>query len=125
GFRGGMFSSSLFLGSLFGSAMGTILTALPWASADKTVYVLAGMGAVAAAVVGAPITMILLVLEATSDFSATIGVTVAVIIASFTVRHWFGFSFATWRFHIRGVPLRGAHDVGWLNDFSVARLMRR
>jgi len=126
GFRGGMFSSSLFLGSLFGSAVGTILTAIvPWASADKTVYVLAGMGAVAAAVVGAPITMVLLVLEATADFSATIGVTVAVIIASFTVRHWFGYSFATWRFHIRGVPLRGAYDVGWLNDFSVARLMRR
>jgi len=76
-------------------------------------------------VVGAPITMVLLVLEATADFSATIGVTVAVIIASFTVRHWFGYSFATWRFHIRGVPLRGAYDVGWLNDFSVARLMRR
>jgi CIC family chloride channel protein len=126
GFRGGMFSSSLFLGSLFGGAAGTVLTAiLPWASADRIVYVLAGMGAVAAAVVGAPITMILLVLEATSDFSATVGVTVAVIVASFTVRNWFGYSFATWRFHIRGVPLRGAQDIGWLHDFTVGRLMRR
>jgi CIC family chloride channel protein len=126
GFRGGMFSSSLFLGSLFGGAAGTVLTTLlPWASADRMIYILAGMGAVAAAVVGAPITMILLVLEATSDFSATIGVTVAVIVASFTVRHWFGYSFATWRFHIRGVPLRGAQDIGWLHDFTVGRLMRR
>jgi CIC family chloride channel protein len=125
GFRGGMFSSSLFLGSLFGSVFGALAAGLPFVSDDRTIYVLAGMGAVAAAIVGAPVTMILLVLEATADFSATIGVTVAVIIASFTVRHWFGYSFATWRFHVRGVPLRGAYDVGWLQDLTVARVMRR
>lgn len=126
GFRGGMFSSSLFLGSLFGSAVGMLASAtIPYVSEDPTIFLLAGMGAVAAAIVGAPVTMILLVLEATADFSATIGVTVAVIIASFTVRHWFGYSFATWRFHVRGVPLRGAYDVGWLQDLTVARVMRR
>lgn len=126
GFRGGMFSSSLFLGSLFGSAFGALATlGVPFLTDDRTIYVLAGMGAVAAAVVGAPVTMILLVLEATADFSATIGVTVAVIIASFTVRHWFGYSFATWRFHVRGVPVRGAYDVGWLQDLTVGRVMRR
>ena len=87
-------------------------------------FILAGMGAVAAAVVGAPVTMILLVLEVTADFSATIGVTTAVIVASLLVRYWFGYSFATWRFHLRGVPLRGAYDVGWLQDLTVGRLMQ-
>lgn len=126
GFRGGMFSSSLFLGSMFGNAVGAVAGyCLPWLAPHVILYVLAGMGAVAAAVVGAPITMILLVLESTSDFSATIGVTIAVIIASFTVRHWFGYSFATWRFHVRGVALRSAHDIGWLQDLTVAKLMRR
>jgi chloride channel protein, CIC family len=126
GFRGGMFSSSIFLGSLFGRGVGTAFAyALPWLAPHMTVFVLAGMGAVAAAVVGAPITMILLVLESTSDFPATIGVTTAVILASFTVRHWFGYSFATWRFHVRGVALRSAHDVGWLQDLVVGKVMRR
>jgi len=126
GFRGGMFSSSLFLGALLGSTFGVVaalvFTSLP---PDHTVFILAGMGAVAAAVVGAPVTMIMLVLEVTANFYATIGVTVSVVIAWVVVRNWFGYSFATWRFHVRGVPLRGAHDIGWLHDLTVTKLMRR
>jgi CIC family chloride channel protein len=126
GFRGGMFSSSLFIGTLFGSAVAAVVGhVIPWMAPNPTIFVLAGMGAVAAAVVGAPVTMILLVLEATSDFSAMVGVTAAVIVASLGVRTWFGYSFATWRFHLRGVPLRGAHDIGWLQDLTVDRLMVR
>lgn len=126
GFRGGMFSSSLFLGALFGAAVVAILHRLmPGTTLNDTAYILAGMGAVAAGVVGAPMTMILLVLESTSDFSATLGVTVAVIIAVLVVRHWFGYSFATWRFHLRGVALHSPHDIGWLHDLQVANLMRR
>ncbi len=126
GFRGGMFSSSLFMGSLFGGIVGVLAADVsPALAAHHSVFILAGMGAVAAAVVGAPVTMILLVLEVTSDFSATIGVTAAVLLASFTARQWFGYSFATWRFHIRGVALHGGHDIGWLQDLTAGRLMRR
>jgi len=126
GFRGGMFSSSLFLGALYGAAVVLGLHKLmPGATINETSYVLAGMGAVAAGVVGAPLTMILLVLESTSDFSATLGVTVAVIVSILVVRHGFGYSFATWRFHLRGVALHSPHDIGWLHDLQVANLMRR
>ncbi|HXP04403.1 MAG TPA: chloride channel protein, partial [Stellaceae bacterium] len=126
GFRGGMFSSSLFLGALYGSAVALILHQLmPGLAFNATIYILAGMGAVAAGVVGAPVTMILLVLESTSDFSATLGVTVSVIISILVVRHGFGYSFATWRFHLRGVALHSPHDIGWLHDLQVANLMRR
>jgi CIC family chloride channel protein len=41
------------------------------------------------------------------------------------VRLTFGYSFATWRFHVRGVPIRGASDIGWMHDLIVGRLMRR
>jgi CIC family chloride channel protein len=126
GFRGGMFSSSLFLGALYGAAVALILHHLmPGVAFNSTIYILAGMGAVAAGVVGAPMTMTLLVLEATSDFSATLGVTVSVIVAILVVRHGFGYSFATWRFHLRGVALHSPHDIGWLHDLQVASLMRR
>lgn len=126
GFRGGMFSSSLYLGALFGAAASLIVhRLLPWAPPDEAVFVLAGMGAVAAGVVGAPMTMILLVLESTADFSATMGVTVAVVTAALVVRHWFGYSFATWRFHLRGVALHSPHDIGWLHELRVAKLMRQ
>jgi chloride channel protein, CIC family len=126
GFRGGMFSSSLYLGALYGAAVAIIVQRVaPWAAASDTVFILGGMGSLAAGVVGAPMTMIFLVLESTTDFSATLGVTAAVLASVLVVRHWFGYSFATWRFHLRGVALHSPHDIGWIHDLQVANLMRR
>jgi chloride channel protein, CIC family len=125
GFRGGLFSSALFLGTLFGAvfAQGAAYFA-PALEAQHNVFMLAGMGAVAAAIIGAPLTMVFLVLEATGDFQVTIAVVIAVTVASTIVRILFGYSFATWRFHLRGLSIRGAHDVGWISDMTVGRLMR-
>jgi CIC family chloride channel protein len=126
GFRGGLFSSSLFLGTLFGAACALVVARiLPGTPSDDLIFVLGGMGAVGAGIVGAPMTMIFLVLEATADFSATMGVTVAVVASALVVRHLFGYSFATWRFHLRGVALQSPHDIGWLLDLQVSKLMRR
>ena len=126
GFRGGLFSSSLFLGTLFGGSVVMALNVVaPSFDADPLVYTLVGMGAVGAAIVGAPITMILLVLESTRDFAATVGVTVGVIAATVAVRRWFGYSFATWRFHLRGLKITGAEDIGWIDSLTIGRVMRR
>jgi chloride channel protein, CIC family len=131
GFRGGLFSSSLLLGAVFGGAMVIVLQAairqLGFADLelDRIAYTLVGMSSVAAGIVGAPLTMIFLVLELTGSFIATLGVMVGVIIASLVVRLTFGYSFATWRFHVRGVPIRGAYDIGWLEDLTVGKLMQR
>jgi CIC family chloride channel protein len=126
GFRGGLFSTSLFLGSLFGSLAGAIVVRLaPGAGTDPLVYTLVGMGSVAAAIVGAPMTMIMIVLETTGDFAATIGVMVGVVTAAIAVRHWFGYSFATWRFHLRGLKIRSPEDVGWINELLIGPMMRR
>jgi CIC family chloride channel protein len=48
----------------------------------------------------------------------------ASLIASAYTRERFGYSFSTWRFHQRGIGIRGAHDIGWLADLTVGRLMR-
>ncbi|HZU91121.1 MAG TPA: chloride channel protein [Stellaceae bacterium] len=126
GFRGGMFSASLFLGSLFGTVVAGGLARIdPHLAIDSLVYTLVGMGAVAAAIVGAPVTMIMLVLETTGDFWVTIGVMVGVVTAAFAVRHWFGYSFATWRFHLRGLKIRSPEDVGWVDELMVGPMMRR
>jgi CIC family chloride channel protein len=131
GFRGGLFSSALLLGAVFGgAAVGAIdfvLNHLGFAGIelDRIAYTLVGMAAMAAGIIGAPLTMIFLVLELTSSFIAALGVMVGVIIASLVVRLAFGYSFATWRFHLRGVPIRGGHDVGWIAEMTVGTLMRR
>ncbi|MGH6860461.1 MAG: CBS domain-containing protein, partial [Phyllobacterium sp.] len=63
-------------------------------------------------------------LEITGDFPITALVLAAVIAASITVRNTFGYSFATWRFHLRGESIRSAHDVGWIRNLTVDKLMR-
>jgi CIC family chloride channel protein len=131
GFRGGLFSSALLLGGVYGGAAVVVLqgalsaVGLAYGEFDRVAYMLVGMASVAAAIVGAPVTMILLVLELTGSFPAALGVMVGVIIASVVVRLTFGYSFATWRFHLRGVPIRGGYDIGWIQDLTVGRLMRR
>src|SRR5579862_7834798 len=126
GFRGGLFSSALFLGALFGAASGGVVQHLiPGHPIDQLAYTLVGMGTVASAIVGAPITMILLVLELSANFYVSVGVMVGVIISSLIVRAGFGYSFATWRFHVRGVGIRSAADIGWIHDLTVNKLMRR
>jgi len=126
GFRGGLFSSSLYLGCLFGAAMIQGLGLLaPVSAGQQMVFMLVGMGAVAASIVGAPITMVLLVLEVTGDFDVALAVLAGVVTAATITRYSFGYSFATWRFHLRGKPIRGAHDVGWVSELTVDGLLRR
>ena len=125
GFRGGLFSASLLLGGLFGGVVYGLADALaPGVGIDRMLLVLVGMGSVAAGIVGAPVTMVLLVLEATLDVSAAAGVMIGVVVSTIVVRQAFGYSFATWRFHLRGVPIRGAYDIGWVAELTALRLMR-
>ncbi|GAB2178203.1 chloride channel protein [Dongia sp. agr-C8] len=126
GLRGGLFSSSLYIGALLGALIGQLAALIdPILSTESITFTMVGMGAVGAAIVGAPVTMILLVLELTASYSITVGVIVAVLLASFGVRQWFGYSFSTWRFHQRGLKLKGAHDIGWIQDLTAETLMQR
>jgi CIC family chloride channel protein len=47
------------------------------------------------------------------------------VTAAIAVRHWFGYSVATWRFHLRGLSIRSPEDVGWINELLVGPMMRR
>jgi chloride channel protein, CIC family len=126
GFRGGLFFASLFVGSLVGKFYGVALERLlPDFGLDVTACMLAGMGTVAVAIVGGPLTMSFLVLETTGDFTLTTAVLAACVAASLTVREVFGYSFSTWRLHLRGETIRSAADVGWIRSLTVGRMMRK
>ncbi|WP_036813655.1 chloride channel protein [Phyllobacterium sp. UNC302MFCol5.2] len=125
GFRGGLFFGSLFMGALLGKLFAY---SAPYIFAHATltpvIYAVVGMSALAVSVIGGPLTMTFLALEITGDFPITVLVLAAVTAASLTVRHTFGYSFATWRFHLRGESIRSAHDVGWIRNLTVNKLMR-
>ena len=125
GFRGGLFFASLFLGTLLGRAFALMLAQAPWiAPVPDTDAALVGMAALAVAVVGGPMTMSLLVLEATHDFALSTTVLAAALCSSAVVRERFGYSFSTWRLHLRGETVRSARDVGWIEALTVGQMMR-
>lgn len=125
GFRGGLFSSSLFIGCLLGALFSELASVIDPTIADaRMAFILVGMGAVGAAIIGAPLTMAFLVLETTGNFNVSIGVLTGVVVSSTVVRLTFGYSFSTWRFHLRGLPVAGGQDVGWTRELTARRLMR-
>ena len=104
---GGVFSPSLMVGAWTRLAFGLIATGLfPNVSGSETLYALAGMGAVAAAVLGAPISTTLIVFELTGDWQTGLVVMVAVSLStalasrlvdrSFFLTNWNGAT-STWR----------------------------
>ncbi|WP_336492626.1 chloride channel protein [Methylobacterium nigriterrae] len=129
GFRGGLFFASLFLGAiagkLFAALAPEIVPGIAALGLTPLAYAVIGMSALAVAIIGGPLTMTFLALELTGSFPVTGLVLVAVIASSLTVRKTFGYSFATWRFHLRGESIRSAHDVGWIRNLTVGRLMRK
>lgn len=126
GFRGGLFFASLFMGTLVGALFaGLINHAAGGDVVDGTGAALAGMAALAAAVVGAPMTMAMLVLEGTHDFVLASAVMAAVLVANTVVRQTFGYSFSTWRLQLRGGTITSARDVGWVHTLSAGRMMRK
>ncbi len=126
GFRGGMFFSSLLIGALGGHLLATSLTIFwPTVYFDPNAYAVIGMSALSASVIGGPLTMIFIALESTDDLWLTAAVLIAVIISAQVTREVFGYSFATWRFHLRGETIRSAADIGWMRDLTVEKMMRQ
>ena len=125
GFRGGLFYASLLIGALIGRLYADIGFDIdPDIAFDPDIAALTGMAALGTGVIGAPITMTALALETTGNFGITVAALIAAVVASVIVRELFGYSFATWRFHLRGEAIRGPHDIGWMRELSVRNLMR-
>ncbi|QUS37348.1 chloride channel protein [Falsirhodobacter algicola] len=125
GFRGGLFFASLLLGALVGKALAVPMEAIIPGMLSSAALAVIGMSAFGVAVIGGPLAMTFLTLEVTGEFPIAVLVLAASITSSLVVRQTFGYSFSTWRFHLRGETIRGAHDVGWIRNLTVGRLMRR
>ncbi|MDU8928903.1 chloride channel protein [Alisedimentitalea sp. MJ-SS2] len=122
---GGVFSPSLMVGALTGLAFGLIATAIfPEVSGSHTLYALAGMGAVAAAVLGAPISTTLIVFEMTGDWQTGLAVMVAVSMSTAIGTRLVDRSFFLTQLERRGVHLAAGPQAYLLAMFRVASLMK-
>ncbi|MDI9819045.1 MULTISPECIES: chloride channel protein [unclassified Legionella] len=119
GFRGGLFSASLFLGAALGYIIhDLILIPVFGHTVPLDLAVVAGMAAVTTSIIGTPIAIVLLMVETAGLQIGVVTTAITVIIASYLTRYWFGYSFSTWRFHIRGNDLLGPRDIGRLRDLK-------
>lgn len=105
-FGGGVFSPALYLGALTGGAFGLIATGMfPELSSSDGLYAILGMGAVAAAVLGAPFSTTMIVFELTGGYTLTIALLLAVSISTGINQAIHGHSFFEWQLEMRGIFL--------------------
>lgn len=122
---GGVFSPSLMVGALVGLAFGILATGIfPEFSGSHTLYALAGMGAVAASVLGAPISTTLIVFELTGDWQIGLAVMVAVSISTALSANLVTRSFFLTQLERRGVRLAAGPHAYVLSMVRVQRVMR-
>ncbi len=125
GFGGGIFSPSLVLGAVVGSAYGLIAVGFfPDLGSSTSVYALLAMAAVAACTLGAPISTIIMVFELTADYGITFALMITVAIASLLCRQLHWHSFFSWQLLRRGIDLYARHDQRVLASRTVAEVMR-
>ncbi len=122
---GGVFSPALMVGALTGLAFGIIATAVfPNVSGSETLYALAGMGAVAAAVLGAPISTTLIVFELTGDWQTGIAVMSAVSLSTALSSRLVDRSFFLTQLERRNIHLAAGPQAYLLSMVRVVSVMR-
>ena len=105
-FGGGIFSPSLYLGACAGGAYGIMAAAaFPEIASSHGLYAILGMGGVAAAVLGAPISTTMIVFELTGGYEMTIALLLTVSISSGISQSILGMSYFHWQLSRRGLFL--------------------
>ena len=126
GFGGGVFSPSLVIGAMLGGAYGMVIGDMfPAVSLAAGAYTIVGMGAMAAAVLGAPISTALIIFEMTGGYGITLAVMMAVVVASVITRRFHGGSYFAWQLERRGLDLKGGFESALLRAIKVADVMSR
>jgi len=112
-FCGGIFSPTLYLGAMTGAAFGAIATSVfPEIGSSDGLYAILGMGAVAGAVLGAPLSTTMIVFELTSGYAVTIALLLTVSIAVGLTQAVLGHSLFHWQLGKRGLFLtEGPHQA--------------
>lgn len=123
-FGGGVFSPSLYLGAMLGAAFGGIAgMAMGAETGGTTFYALVGMGAVSGAVLGAPISTTLIVFELTASYEASLGVLIAVSLATLLTQSVTGGSFFQRQIQRKGYDLSRGQARVLLQTIRVRAIM--
>ena len=122
---GGVFSPSLMLGALTGLSFGYVaVSVFPEVSGGEPLYALAGMGAVAAAVLGSPISTIMIIFEMTGDWQTGLAVMLAVSLSTAVAASVNHKSFFLAQLSRRNIQIAAGPQAYLLHMFQVQKIMR-
>ncbi len=124
GFFGGTFSPALFLGATIGALVYNI-DILNFAENHLSVLAVSGMAALSSSVIGAPITVIILVLELTGSYEYSIASIIPVAICSFITSRIFGNSFFDKQLSSRGIDISKGREQIILNNVVIGNYARK
>ena len=111
GFAGGVFSPALLIGILFGALAGNGAELLLGdLRSDIAIYAICGMVAVTSAVIGAPLTTILIVFELTRNYDLATAAMVSVVFSNLVSYRVFGRSLFDVQLRMRGFDLSAGRD---------------
>jgi len=119
-YPGGAFTPAMFIGAMWGGFCGMVLPAV-----DYQISVLAGMGAVVGSVVGAPLSVILIVFELTENYEAATAVMVAVVSSNAVVTRFFARSLFHRQIRFWGIEINRPEEQRILAKRSVNEVARK
>ncbi len=124
GGMGGVFAPSLFVGAMLGTAFGSSVHGVfPTLTASPETYSVVGMGAVAGAVMQAPLTNILMLFELTNDYTLILPIMVSCIAASYTYQRFTKHSLYVQYLLNKGINIRHGREVSIMNSVKVRDVM--
>lgn len=126
GGSGGLFTPTLFVGSVLGAAYGSWCHgAFPLMTSSPGVYALVGMGAMIAGTTQAPLTAILTIFELTGDYEILLPLMFACTVATVVGRLLHPRSIYTEALADRGVRVGGRMEALIMDTIQVRDLMRQ
>ncbi|MBT4375180.1 MAG: chloride channel protein [Nitrospina sp.] len=124
GGMGGIFAPSLFIGAMLGTAFGSSIHFIfPTLSASAGTYSVVGMGAVAGAVMQAPLTNILMLFELTNDYTLILPIMATCIAASYTYQRFTKQSIYVQYLLNKGINIRHGREASIMNSIKVQDVM--
>ena len=124
GGMGGIFAPSLFIGAMLGTAFGSSVHFIfPTLTASAETYSVVGMGAVAGAVMQAPLTNILMLFELTNDYTLILPIMATCIASSYTYQRFTKHSIYVQYLLNKGINIRHGREASIMNSIKVRDVM--
>ena len=123
GFPGGLFGPALFMGATVGALFGDVAHAIsPSYSESYGAYALVACGALTAAALQAPLTVMLIVFEMTADYHIMLPLMTACSVATLVTRSFGRASLFTEALEERGIESGWSREQSWMRSVPISRI---